>query len=349
MMKALSLLERLLVLLTITIVISCDKLPEDINLESIPSYYFPYLDNRVKCINDAIDDCSGDFESFFWITDIHWEPDLNTRYSPHLIRYIALQTGVDKILNGGDTGNSQVICNNAISQLKKAIGSDKVYTVTGNHEINDASRYEDPFERLASTLRGHNNNLVYGDNNKTYFYFDSVTEKVRYIGLSSFGLFLNGSYDSFYKDEQLDWFKKEALNVQSGWTIIIFTHTLYSVDELDKLVTGHAGASYFIDAIESYNGNGAIACVLMGHAHRDRLHIGKTGIPYIISACDRHVTYHGDINVERIPGTISEQHFEVVVIDKAKRIINLFSIGANARDGHDDAPGKEVDVRIIHY
>ena len=140
-------LERLLVLLTITIVISCDKLPEDINLESIPSYYFPYLDNRVKLINGAIDECSGDFESFFWITDIHWEPDLNTRYSPHLIRYIALQTGVDKILNGGDTGNSQVICNNAISQLKQAIGSDKVYTVTGNHEINDASRYEDPFER----------------------------------------------------------------------------------------------------------------------------------------------------------------------------------------------------------
>ena len=29
--------------------------------------YNNYLDNRAKAINDAIADCSGDCETFFWI------------------------------------------------------------------------------------------------------------------------------------------------------------------------------------------------------------------------------------------------------------------------------------------
>ena len=158
------------------------------------------------------------------------------------------------------------------------------------------------------------------------------------------------SYESYYTEEQLSWFKNRALNVESDWYIVIFTHTLYYIDNAsDKLVTSHSGANDIIDAINNYNGTGTIACVLMGHAHRDRIHIGSTGVPFIISASDCNYIYNMDINVERIPGTISEQHFEVVVINKKKRIIKLFSIGAKARDGYDNAPGKEVDVRIVNF
>lgn len=331
---------------------SCDKLPEDVVVSDVPDYYFKihYLDNRVKAINDAIDECTVDCDAFFWITDMHWEPNLNTRKSPLLIKYLEYKTGIDKVLNGGDTGNSQVICKNAITQLKDAIGSNKVYSVTGNHEINDASRYERPFRRVADELRGHNTDIVYGDKNQSYFYFDYQRTKTRYVGLSSFGLFLNNEYESCYTSEQLNWFNNTALDVETGWTIIVFTHSLYVVDTTtDQLGTSPSGANDFIAAIDNYNGKGTIACVLMGHTHRDRIHIGSTGVPYILSASDRHATYHGDINVDRVPGTISEQHFEVVVIDKDQRQIKLFSIGANSRDGYDDDPGKEVDVRVVNY
>lgn len=337
---------------SVTILGSCDELPDGVEVSDIPAYYFEnnYLDHRVEAINNAIQECNGDCETFFWITDIHWEPDLNTRKSPLLIKYIASKTGINKILNGGDTGNSQIICENAISQLRNAIGSNNVYTVTGNHEINDASRYERPFKRVADELRGHNTDIVYGDDDKSYFYFDNIQSKIRYIGLSTYGYYLNNEYESCYTAEQLAWFKDIALSVETGWTIIIFTHSLYQVNTaLDKLITAPTGSNDFIDAIDNYEGNGTIACVLIGHTHRDRIHIGKTGVPYIISASDRYATYQGDINVERIPGKISEQHFEVVVIYKEKREIKLFSIGANARDGHNDEPGKEVDVRIVNY
>lgn len=344
--------ELLVVLLSVSIFGSCDELPGEVELSDIPDYYFSnhYLDNRVQTIKDAISECSGDYETFFWITDMHWEPDLNTRKSPLLIKYLTSKTGIDKVLNGGDIGNSQIICKNGISQLKNAIGSNKVYSVTGNHEINDASRYENPFERVADELRWHNSDIVYGDKDRSYFLFDNREKMTRYIGLSTYGLFFNNEYESCYNEEQLLWFKNTALNVEQGWTIIIFTHSLYYVDSAsDKLTISPVGANDFIDTIDNYKGKGTIACVLIGHAHRDRLHMGKTGVPYIISASDRYATYHGDINVERIPGTTSEQHFETVVIDKGKRLIKLFSIGAKARDGYDDDPGAEVDVRIINY
>ena len=331
---------------------SCDKLPDDVNVSDIPDYYFQnnYLDNRVQAINDAIAECTEGFETFFWITDMHWEPDLNTRKSPLLIKYIASKTGIDKVLNGGDTGNSQVICENAISQLRNAIGSNQVYTVSGNHELNDASRYERPFMRVADELRGHNSDIVYGDGDKSYFYFENTESKIRYIGLASYGLFFDNQYDSSFDTDQLIWLKNTALNVEDGWTIIIFTHTLYHADaSSDKLTMVLSGANDFVDVLDSYSGNGSISCVLMGHSHKDRIHIGRSGIPYVISACDRHDRYKGDINVERTTGTISEQHFEVVVMDKGKRQIKLFSIGANARDGYDNNQGKEVDVRIVNY
>ena len=351
-MKRYALFIFLFLLLSITFHSSCDDLPDSVEISEIPSYYFEdhYIEDRAQAINDAIKKCSGECETFFWITDIHWEPDLNARKSPLLIKYLASKTSINKILNGGDTGNSKVICENAISLLRDAIGSDRVYTVTGNHEIVDATNYESPFLRVADELRGHNSDIVYGDDNKSYFYFDNPEGKTRFVGLSSFGLYLDNQCEICYTSEQLSWLKNTALNVDSGWTIIIFTHSLYYVNTpADKLYPSPSGADAFIEAIDNYKGNGTIACVLMGHSHKDRIHIGRTGVPYIISACDRYKPYKGDINVERTPGTITEQHFEAVVIDKGKRMIKLLSVGAMARDGYDNDPGKEVDVRIVSY
>lgn len=333
---------------------SCEASTEVEEQEKVPDYYLEngYLDSRVKAINDAIAECADSCETFFWITDMHWEPDLNARKSPGLIKYIAQRTGIDKVLNGGDTGDTQAICKEGIASLIKAIGSNKVYTVTGNHEIVDASKYERPFQRVANELRSHNTDIEYGDGdgNRSYFYFDNLGTKTRYIGLSSFGLYHDEKCESCYTKEQLEWFKNIALNVQTGWTMVIFAHSLYCVScATDIMYYSPAGADDFMGAIDNYKGEGVIACVLLGHTHRDRVHIGKTGVPYIITASDRYSPSNGDINVPRVPGTISEQHFEVAVIDKGKRVLILFSIGANARDGFDDDPGGEVDIRVISY
>ena len=98
---------KVLFFLFAVIISSCDdELTEGVNIVDIPAYYFDnnYLDNRAKAINDAIAECTDGYDAFFWITDMHWEPDLNERKSPLLIKYIASKTGINKVLNGGDTG-----------------------------------------------------------------------------------------------------------------------------------------------------------------------------------------------------------------------------------------------------
>ena len=341
--------DRILIYFMVLIFIflsSCKKLPDESIVWELPLYYKEHLEERICEIlhaNEQMVDCV----SFFWITDIHWEPDLNARRSPAMIRYLASRIGIHQVLNGGDTGNSFAICSNAISRLRDAIGSDRVYSVNGNHEINDASRYEKPYERVHSALRGHCQDIVYGDQNKSYFYFDDAVSKVRYIGLSTYGLFINNQYENAYTEEQLQWLTEEALDVEGGWTIIIFTHSLYyeSLPSKELVVQ----SPFFVDAIDQYQGKGKIACVLMGHSHVDRIHFGKSGIPYIISQCDRTEPYRGDINVERIRGTISENHFEVILLDKAKQEIHLYAIGSDARDGVDHEAGEKVSVRIVKY
>lgn len=334
------------IVLFIYIVVACDKQPDESIVQKLPLYYEEYLDRKASEIITTID-LMEECEAFFWITDIHWEPDLNARRSPSMIRYLANKTGIDKIMNGGDTGNSSVICSNAIDRLREAIGSNRVYTVNGNHETNDASRYERPFERVHRALRGHCSDIVYGDKNKSYFYFEDTGSKVRYIGLSTYGLFIDNKYEDAYTDEQLQWFIQTALNVAEGWTLVIFTHALYAVSSQTNQM--YVISQNFVDAIDNYQGRGKIACVLIGHSHVDRVHIGKTGIPYILSQCDRTEPYRGDINVERVPGTTSENHFEVVLIDKVKQEVRLYAIGSDARDGVDNEPGEIVDVRILKY
>lgn len=329
---------------------ACEQLPDAGSVKDLPEMYNIYLDKRIETVKEAIKETEGNYECFFWITDIHWELDLNTRNAPAMIKYMAERTGIDKILNGGDTGNADVICDNAISRLRDAIGSDRVYTVTGNHEITDASKYERPFKRVDSTLRGHCRDLVYGDSDRSYFYFDEPNKKMRYIGLSVFDVYKNGGCGSALNAQQLAWFKDVALDVGEEWTIVIFAHAMYAViNSTDELITTPAGAVDFIHAIDSYNGMGEIACVLLGHTHRDRMLVGESGVPYIISACDRHATYHGDINVPREVGTLTEQHFEVVIIDKTHKKVRLLSIGASARDGINDDPGELTDERVISY
>ena len=75
----------------------------------------------------------------------------------------------------------------------------------------------------------------------------------------------------------------------------------------------------------------------------------KRGVPYILSQCDRTEPYRGDINVERVPDTISENHFEVVLLDKVKQEVRFYAIGSDARDGVDNEPGEKVGVRILKY
>jgi hypothetical protein len=240
-----------------------------------------------------------------------------------------------------------------MNKMRTAIGSGRFYTAFGNHEF---IRYAD-FNEVFYGLRQRLDGVVYGNYDKAYFYFDDTVTKTRYIALGSYGLRneQTGNYDSLYDSEQLSWFTGTALNVDSGWTIIIFTHTLYAIkgENYHLIVSPLSGTQNFIDAIDNYDGNGTIACVLIGHTHIDRIHQNEGGVPYIISACDRYeqnaLNGSYEFILPKTLGTKNEQHFEVVIVDHSNRSVKLVSIGSPALDGRENSIGNETEIRELQY
>ena len=448
---------------------------DNIVLPQLPDYYFEndYIDNKVKYINEKIRECSNNGDVFFWITDVHWESDRNARYSPSLISYIRQRTNIPRLFNGGDNfdgiegrvGSPDRAASfdgniDFTNRLRKALGSDKVYTVIGNHEVITYNTYPEIFY----ALRQHNDDVVYGDADKSYFYVDNNQQKIRYVVLTAFGVQEEGITPPFRNEfkenpEQLDWLMGTALNLSSDWTVVIFLHGLFMIGtrssgshyspQLSSLNSRKVAwgepwefENVWIDSIENYANNkigkvidydprpldgqgnidislaetvgsvpaiadkfmlyspdssntykryvariqwysagqvwklvwteygtyesatslnvgdeviiwkafgGKIAGVIQGHTHADRLHL-EAGIPFIISACDKWNEAGGDdLTVTRTKGTITEQHFEVVVLNKTLQKWIFISIGAPASGGYDDNVGEDVQVREISY
>ena len=154
---------------------------------------------------------------------------------------------------------------------------------------------------------------------------------------------------------QLAWFETSALNVEAGWTILIFTHYFCGParDSEDRdagyyfnvrPIVGDM-AKPFARAILNYSGPGDIAAIIQGHVHVD-------GVWYIDdSLCENDVITHktiscvsttcdackfDDMPTEKLKnrelGTITEQAFDVVVLDKKQRKLTFVRIGAPAYD-----------------
>ena len=322
----------------------------------LPDYYFPYLSNKAAEIESYLKTCASNCDVFFFITDTHFDFDrkgpneLNAGWSFAMMAYLRKYLRIDTILHGGDLLNLSP-CGNFMEDYKQVIGTNQVYLALGNHEFISLQDQNvvNYYTRMLS------NGMVYGDDNKMWGYVDNPTRKSRYIVLSPFGPSPDGTspyvMDKLNDDNQYNWFINTALDIPAGYTAIIVSHLLYTLSGyVGSTLTLPTPSVRYVNAIDNYSGAGKIACVLMGHTHSDRLHIGTTGIPYIISQTDRFYTPggdHDDIGVTRTRGTTTEQHFEVVVINKIAKEIKLFAIGSNSLNGMDDNIGTEVTVRTL--
>jgi hypothetical protein len=323
--------------------------------QQLPDYYFPYLSNKAAEIESYLKTCASNCDVFFFITDTHFDfsrtplEQLNAGQSFAMMSYLRKYLRIDTILHGGDLMNLP-LCGNFMEDYKQVIGTNQVYLALGNHEFislqdQNAVNY---YTRMLS------NDMIYGDENKMWGYVDNPTRKSRYIVLSPFAPSPDGtsSYlmDKLNDDNQYNWFVNTALNIPAGYTAVIVSHLLYTFTVAGSPLTLPTPSERYVTAIDNYSGAGRIACVLMGHTHSDRIHIGQTGIPYIISQTDRFYTPGGDrddIGVTRTRGTTTEQHFEVVVINKVAHEIKLFAIGSNSLNGMDDNLGVEVSARTL--
>lgn len=319
------------------------------NAYDIPDYYKAnnYMDNKIAAVRAAMLEAEGNYDSFIFITDTHWT--LNAKHSPNLIKYITDRIPIPRIFFGGDLGEGvNLTCLNAYKQNIKG----KIYNTIGNHEYhNSYSDIDKPSVSLTmkdSYLWGYYNSgmtdCVIGNAERNYYYVNNTVEKIRYIILNVYG---EGT-EPIFENEQKTWLQNTALDLPNGYTAIIICHQVAYPNHSTGVLSFNygAGGEDIEDIVDSSNAE--IACILCGHSHFDGLGTTNGGIPVIVTTCDKYKPspgYDDWLSNTRFINTITEQAFDIVIVDKTNKKITAIRIGCPA----DNPTGEPLETRSITY
>lgn len=309
---------------------------------SVPDYYYTnsYLDNKISRINTLASGCAATGDAFIFITDEHWT--LNQKQSMPLISAINESCHIDKVISGGDTADSpsEDFCN----KLRKAFPH-RIYHVAGNHDW-----FPEDGNLMYYYMDAYNVDQI-GNPENHYYYVDNPQKKIRYIVLNRFKK-VNNEWINMNNDAtQISWLTNEALDVESGWSILVFDHYILKGD----------GVALALDGAKN-NGVDIIA-IIVGHTHYDMIQHTDGGIPMIYTTCDKNGAWiSGGVDQEpwltedRPSGTIYEQAFDVFVVDRVNKTITAVRIGMPAMDNVDIAKDSTgwtyhgtLEERVITY
>lgn len=175
-----------------------------------------------------------------------------------------------------------------------------------------------------------------------YFYVDYPEKKIRLIALNSFfytevnGDEVKGARDG-YDDQQLEWFKSDALNLGEGWTVIAFAHDapISTFDESfmknNTIYNGNEMLSVIKDKMKK---NGfKFAAWLVGHYHGDMTFCAD-GVNLVFVASETAYVPtlwdmpEGGYYPDRILGTETEDLWDAVCVDTDEQKLRFFRFGA---------------------
>ena len=202
---------------------------------------------------------------------------------------------------------------------------------------------------------------VHFDASGSGYYVDDVSNKVRYILLNSHNNLYaeNDDGTALYNSMRIFRFGQSqydllatALNGVPGddWAVVTASHVPISDDYgqlfageqelLRKILkaykektafSGSFAGTYGADAVNiqaDFTGaKGQYIAHFAGHSHADTAGV-YDGITVITTRCDAQEENDAALNAERLPGTTTEQSFDVFTVDRNRRIIYATKIGA---------------------
>ena len=315
---------------------------------NVPDYYLKdsYLQDKIADIEAAMNSSNGNAATFIYLTDAHW--NANAKNSPALVKYISERIPIQRLFLGGDL--SEGIDLDAVHAFREAFG-ERVYTSIGNHEYHNYFRDVDGDMVSYTITDAHLWNYYtsrmmdcFDDGTgRNYYYVDDNARKIRFIVLNDF---VGGSTESIEPTQQT-WLSNTALNMPDGFAAVVFAHEIVSVNHSTGATTLSEAGATIASILDGYTG-GDIAAVICGHRHFDGIGATPGGIPIFVTTCDKYrpVSGYDDWIAEtRIRGTVSEQAFDVFVIDKANKTVTAVRIGCPA----DNPSGNPLEARTAQY
>lgn len=309
----------------------------------IPSYYASHLADKEEKVNSIIADVGVYGDSFAIVADTHW--GRNAKNSPDLIKHIALNTPINRLMLLGDYYITQSTEAGAYKALNTSLGSFKdkgmkLYIIPGNHDYNKGTVSGYPVltesQVYGQIMTGQYD--IVSDDDTCSFWFDNTQKKIRYF-------FTTCMYDSSYNVDSYKWIFGQMKDLPDGYSFIIFTHTGLSGQtsfshEYSEILTGAMAAvrdktTYMFEGSTfDYSSIDAIPLfIIAGHQHQDNVFV-YNGIACIQVTTDAY--YYEEGGLTRTQGTETEQAFDIGTADLHNSVLYLTRVGA----GYD---------RIIHF
>ena len=320
------------------------------NNNGYPTYYNSHLSDKINEINLKIAG-STQKDAFVFITDIHYRD--NALHSPKLIEDICRKTGITTVQLNGDYINRETVKANALTQINRICGMYQyagvdTFITVGNHEYNNPSNSSDSEYRenelseseLRFSILNRLKKKVVFDPNSLSYYYDNEDAKIRYfvgeVGISSNVV-----------TKSIKWLAEQLLNVPSGYGVVVMFHTILKLTTDDgtgepTLVLTAVDLAEILDSAKNKtsvvfggvtydysNKDFEIICALCGDYHLDMDYTTDGGVLIIMTTTDSLQQWQGwGTPLVRTSGTITEQAFDVVIIDRQHQKISLKRIGA---------------------
>lgn len=300
------------------------------SLDTIPSYYDAQLSTAITSIRGNMNACGKNGDTFIFITDPHWDPrelyrNRNARRSPALVNKIIEETGIKKIIFGGDyfTGNDSA--DFEFDQLHDFftafdIKNTLTYPVMGNHDwnhYNTPTGQWDDNTAYAQIMKQCETYVKMGDD--LCYYFDIDAAKTRYVVLNSHDQ--NDSIPAL----QLTWFSGVLNDTPTGYNIIIVMHVWFNtVNDVPTISTQNGQVSTICDTFNTNNADKKVRLMIGGHIHYDYVSASPGGIPIIIMDTDAYLSAVGSSPAK---DTVEEQCFDVVTVDYTNNTAKCVRIG----------------------
>lgn len=309
-----------------------------------------YYKKEIEKVAQKVEDTEGDFR-FAVVADTHLDNSLsdtleNIKAVDKKVHFKCI-THLGDFMNGNITEKyTREILKEQMKMFCESVGTRTFYPVEGNHDgyfdnavhfTNDMAIDEMWYEST-SYLQEYKN--LSRRKNKPYFYVDYPDEKIRMIFTCSFSYtFKDGVFSKIYDSdrEQAEWFKNEAINVESDWTLMLFSHDVpfakFAEDEGDNVTKCNAESMLSALTEAKKNKGFNVAAWFIGHFHGDMVTV-RNGINFVLVASETAYVPqlwampYGGYYPKRDLGTVTEDLWDAAILNREEKTLTLLRFGA---------------------
>lgn len=322
---------------------------------TIPDHWQEKYDSVVESVKALQVAGGADAVSFCWFSDLHYVP--TSEYTKNVGKLCAavmnecdvpftLFTGDTTTASGLPTEKTLLDYIDGAQDMLSPIGHENLLTCWGNHDDvwgtytpSGGTTVHFVNKVASSTMWYHMHRLQAQDMRRhygphgTYFYVDNNPQRVRMICLNC--QFYNGDditattgqMTGNYGTEQLDWLENVALDVPSGYSVIIATHnppTAQTINGNTYYLSQISDATELRSIIQASTAD--IIAIFAGHCHADAYVSGDLKCPIVTITSAVNTPYDADYST-RVAGTDTETVIDIVTINKKTRKINCTRLG----------------------